>query len=507
MCALKDRRRNLTAFTWFCKEQIFKDCRNSVLLKGQTNQRKIVFRFLDRWQWGRKEFRPASESPKAWAENLVALPRRWHQLQRLLQHQVGFIAIFLHGDQTILSCHVCLSWFWFPVWRSLPQRLQWRLVHGSFFRQVLTRICVWKKQVFQIFLHCVLMIAAVDHFFADMKSTVSPTAMMQIAPSSMQAQHAVLQSSSVVTGSLGTGNEESKLPGSTSLAQNHTTLHAMLSNSNQVPQQALHAGANAQQQMLHSSANLAAAVHPSGYSTRNPDVLAGLTPGVPGGMTSYAPGLPLSAAGTTIYSTQTLVSSQSPNSTQMVVKSESEAMPGSNVNSHAEAVIAALSKASSEGMLLNNPIGSASAVTLLSGMAPPSGHPHHANGGNGSPAIMYSLANPSPPKAVPVMMEHSEEYANAPTAERSTPTGTGSPPENKADVVTLAPAQISTGAQWPVFGKLFLHGVATLCITLGDNGRGQKFVIRHLWIVFLSLAIFTVKVVCAQAFTTVHSKI
>ena len=255
-----------------------------------------------------------------------------------------------------------------------------------------------------------------------MKSTVSPSAMMQIAPSALQGQHDMLHGNG--------GNNGDSVKGEPSaLAQHHTTLHAMLSHGNHATQQPS-SGTGGVIQHLHQT-SIPASIHPSAYSTNNPDVLAGLTPAPYSTMTSYT-GLPLSAPGAPVVYTSNapvLGTSSSPNPAQMAIKSVPAALPGVSPNTDVVTMVsmASLSKASTEGL---------STVTLLSGMT-------SHNGGNS--AVMYSLA-PSPPKAVPVMMDSSEGYMSGQDGDHTTPSG-GSPHQSKSDVITLAPAQISTGAQ------------------------------------------------------------
>ena len=250
---------------------------------------------------------------------------------------------------------------------------------------------------------------------ADGKSTVSPSTMMQIAPSALQGQHEMLH-----------GTSEGIKTEPSPLAQHHSTLHAMLAHSNNTTQQPS-GGTGAVTQHLHQTA-IPTSMHPGAYSTNNPDVLAGLAPTPYSTMASYT-GLPLSASGApAVYTSNVAVlgASSSPNPAQMAIKSVPAALPGVSPNTDVVTMVtmASLSKASAEGL---------STVTLLSGMAP-------HNGG-----VMYSLA-PSPPKAVPVMMDTSEGYMSGQDADRTTPSG-GSPHQAKSDVITLAPAQISTGAQ------------------------------------------------------------
>ena len=243
--------------------------------------------------------------------------------------------------------------------------------------------------------------------------------MIQIAPSALQGQHDMLHGS-------GDNNGDSVKAEPSALAQHHTTLHAMLSHGNHATRQS----PGGVTQHLQPT-TIPASIHPSAYSTNNPDVLAGLAPASYNTMTSYT-GLPLSVPGTPVVYTSTapvLGASSSPNPAQMAIKSVPAALPGVSPNADVVTMVsmASLSKASTEGL---------SNVTLLSGMT-------SHNGGNS--AVMYSLA-PSPPKAVPVMMDASEGYMSGQDGDRTTPSG-GSPHQSKSDVITLAPAQISTGAQ------------------------------------------------------------
>ena len=251
-------------------------------------------------------------------------------------------------------------------------------------------------------------------------STVSPSAMMQIAPSALQGQHNMLHGN----GGAGTSGDEVKPP--SALAQNHTTLHAMLSQSNHGNQQS----PGTPTQSLHSS-TIATSVHPGPYTTHNPDVLAGLAPASYSTMTSFA-GLTLSAQGVYTSNASVLGASTSPNPAQMAVKSDPAALPGINQNTDVTMVsMASISKATTENL---------SNVALLSGVTP------HVVHNGGSQAVLYSSLSPSAPKAVPVMMDVSEGYLSGQDGDRATPFG-GSPRQVKGDVVTLAPAQISSSTQ------------------------------------------------------------
>ena len=112
----------------------------------------------------------------------------------------------------------------------------------------------------------------------DIKSTESPPAMMQVAPNALQGQHPMLHSTSE-----GLGGEDVK-PQASTLAQHHTTLHAMLSHGNHMTQPPSGAGPTTQHLQ---ATDIATSIHPSGYSTHNPDVLAGLAPAPYNSMTSY----------------------------------------------------------------------------------------------------------------------------------------------------------------------------------------------------------------------------
>ena len=117
----------------------------------------------------------------------------------------------------------------------------------------------------------------------------------------------------------------------------------------------------------------------------------------------------------------------------MAIKTVPAPLPGVSPNTDVVTMVTmpTLKKTSTEGLS-----SIASTVTLLSGMTSQTG---------GNSAVMYSLA-PSPPKAVPVIMDTSEGYMSGQDGDSTTPSG-GSPHQTKIDVVTLAPAQISTGAQ------------------------------------------------------------
>ena len=253
-------------------------------------------------------------------------------------------------------------------------------------------------------------------------STVSPSAMMQIAPSALQGQHNMLHGN----GGTGGGSDEVK-PLPSALAQNHTTLHAMLSQSNHGNQKS----PGTPTQSLHPS-TIATSVHPGAYTTHNPDVFAGLAPAPYSTMTSFA-GLTLPAPGVYTSNAAALGASTSPNPAQMATKSDPAALPGINPNTDVVTMVsmASISKTTSENL---------SNVAMLSGVSP------HVVHNGGSPAVMYSSLSPSAPKAVPVMMDVSEGYLSGQDGDRATPSG-GSPRQVKGDVVTLAPAQIPSGAQ------------------------------------------------------------
>ncbi len=274
--------------------------------------------------------------------------------------------------------------------------------------------------------------------FTEIKSTVSPTAVMQLAPSALQG--AVLHPS-------GGGNQGGgvgvKVEYERPLAQNHTTLHSMLASHGGHHMAAPQHAPPPPGGVMHPTA-----LHPSTgeYATHNPDVLAGLAhaPGVSthySPMSTYAVSLG-TAGGASIYTTN-----PAPLETSGVPQGALKALSSSHVDD--AVVMGSLAKPPSDGVL--PPMGST--VTLLNAINMNGGVTSGVTSGGvgGSPPPnMYSLAPPSPPKAVPVVMETSAEAfsdAAAPAADDKATPSTGSPHHPAADVITLAPAQITTGAQ------------------------------------------------------------
>ena len=273
-----------------------------------------------------------------------------------------------------------------------------------------------------------------------MKSTVSPSAMLQVAPSSLQQHQPVNHSASPAP--------EDIKPTPSTLAMNHSTLHAMLSpggsGSLAGGVAALAGGAPNPAHLGPSHVTMPGAIPPGGYSTHNPDVLAGLTTGPAyGGMTHYT-SLPLSAPApptSSIYNfSQAGITSSpaphmqqqpeeggastSPNPAQMTMRTFPAALPG--ISPGTDAAMLSMSTLSSSTSV-HSPLISA-----------------YPQGGAAS-QVMYSLT-PSPPKAVPVMMDGSSAgaYLTTPEADRHSPAGSehAQVKPEAPEIATLTPAQV-----------------------------------------------------------------